>query len=69
MKRHGQRPPVGSFEEARRSMLRNFRRLSAEQKLRWLSDMIAFVDAANPDVRWRRLGLANPRKRAKRKRA
>jgi hypothetical protein len=51
------RPPVGSYEEARLFSLKAFSRLSATQKLRWLSDMTAFINAANPDVRLRRLGL------------
>ena len=49
---------IGSFEETRRMSLKNFSRLSAAQKLRWLSDMIRFVDEANPAVRRRRLGVA-----------
>jgi hypothetical protein len=51
------RYPVGSFEETRQFTLRNFSRLAPEQKLRWLSEMVAFIDEANPEVRLRRLGL------------
>ncbi len=58
------RYPIGSFEETRRFTLRNFSRLSPEQKLRWLSDMVAFIDEANPEVRLRRLGLV-PLRRGK----
>ncbi len=50
------RPPLGSYEEARIFQLSTFQRLSPTQKLQWLSEMMAFVDAANPAVRQRRFG-------------
>jgi len=61
MKHH----PVGSYEETRVMMLKNFQHASATQKLRWLSDMVAFVDKANPQVRLRRLGLLHRRGNSK----
>jgi hypothetical protein len=48
---------VGSYEETRQFMFRQFSRLTPDQKLDWLSAMNAFVDEANPDRRWKRLGL------------
>ena len=61
------RPMVGSYEEARLFALRAFSRLTTTQKLRWLADMAAFIEAANPETRRRRLGLAAPaRQRARR---
>lgn len=57
MRRH----PIGSYEEARLFALKTFRRLSTAQKLRWLFDITAFIDAANPDIRRRRLGLGRER--------
>ena len=46
---------VGSYEEARLFALKAFQRLTPAQKLRWLSDMTAFINEANPNVRLRRL--------------
>ena len=56
MRRH----PIGSYEETRRFMFRQFTRLTPDQKLDWLSAMIAFVDEVNPGAQWRRLGLPVP---------
>lgn len=55
------RYPVGSYEETRQFMFKRFARLTPDQKLDWLSGMIAFVEEVNPGVRWRRLGLPVPR--------
>ena len=60
------RYPLGSYEESRQFMFRQFRRLTPDQKLDWLSGMIAFVDEVNPGARWRRLGLPVPRRLMKR---
>ena len=59
MKRH----PIGSYEEARTFQLNAFNRLSPAQKLQWRSEMMVFVDAANPAVRQRRFGLRLSRRR------
>ena len=48
------KPQVGSYEESRLFSLKQFRRLSAAQKLRWLSEMAAFLDRVNPQIRRRR---------------
>ena len=53
--------PVGSYEEARLFALKAFQRLTPTQKLQWLSDMTAFINEANPNVRLRRLGLQTRR--------
>lgn len=62
------RYPIGSFEETRQFMFKRFSRLTPDQKLDWLSAMIAFVDEVNPAVRWRRLGLVPPLPQQKRTR-
>ena len=59
-------PAVGSYEEARRFALRRFSRLRPTQKLKWLADMAAFIDGANPQVRRRRFGLLKTRRSVKR---
>lgn len=61
------RYPIGSYEETRQFMFKQFSRLTPDQKLDWLSAMIAFVDEVNPSVRWRRLGLPVPRRIARRR--
>jgi len=61
------RYPVGSYEEARQFMFKQFHRLTPDQKLDWLSSMVAFVDDVNPGARWRRLGLPVPRRIARRR--
>ena len=61
------RYPVGSYEEARQFMFRQFNRLTADQKLDWLSAMNAFIDEVNPSLRWKRLGLPIPRIIARRR--
>ena len=61
-------PPIGSYQEARLFALKAFRRLSPTQKLRWLADITAFIDEANPDVRLRRLGLPPVHRRRKSRR-
>lgn len=61
------RYPIGSYEETRQFMFKQFGRLTADQKLNWLSAMMAFVDDVNPGARWRRLGLPVPRLAARRK--
>ncbi len=61
------RYPIGSYEETRQFMFRRFNRLTPDQKLDWLSSMIAFVDEVNPGARWRRLGLPVPRRIAGRR--
>ena len=61
------RYPVGSYEETRQFMFKQFSRLTPDQKLDWLSAMIAFVDEVNPDPRWKRLGLPVPRSIARRR--
>ena len=61
------RYPIGSYEEARQFMFKQFRRLTPDQKLNWLSSMVAFVDDVNPGARWRRLGLPVPRRIARRR--
>ena len=53
-------PPIGSYEEARTFAEGRFRRLSATQKLRWLAQMTAFINAANPQMRMQRLALQAP---------
>lgn len=58
------RYPLGSYEEARQFLFKRFRRLTPDQKLDWLSAMLAFVDEVNPGARWRRLGLPVPRRTA-----
>jgi len=63
------RYPIGSYEETRQSMFKRFSRLTPDQKLDWLSGMIAFVDKVNPGIRWRRLGLLVPRRIAKQRSA
>lgn len=55
------RYPIGSYEETRQFMFKQFSRLTPDQKLDWLSAMLAFVDKVNPGGRWRRLGLPVPR--------
>ncbi len=54
------RYPIGSFEETRQFMFKQFSRLTPDQKLDCLSAMIAFVDEVNPGAPWRRLGLLVP---------
>ena len=61
------RYPIGSYEETRQFMFKRFSRLTADQKLDWLSAMLAFVDEVNPGTRWRRLGLPVPRQTARRR--
>ena len=61
------RYPVGSYEETRQFMFRRFSRLTPDQKLDWLSAMVAFFDQVNPGVRRRRLELGI-RRRARRHR-
>ena len=61
------RYPLGSYEETRQFMFRQFGRLTPNQKLDWLSAMLAFMDERNPGLRWRRLGLPVPRLVAKRR--
>ena len=61
------RYPIGSYEETRQFMFKQFRRLTPDQKMDWLSSMMAFVDEVNPGVRWRRLGLPVPRGMARRR--
>ena len=58
---------VGSYEETRQFMFRQFSRLTPDQKLDWLSAMVAFVDEVNPGARWRRLGLPVPRRLLRRR--
>lgn len=55
------RYPIGSYEETRQFMFKQFNRLTPDQKLDWLSAMVAFVDEVNPGAQWRRLGLPVPR--------
>ena len=55
------RYPVGSYEETRQLMFRQFSRLTPDQKLDWLSATVAFVDEVNPGLRWKRLELRVPR--------
>ena len=62
------RYPIGSYQETRQWMFRQFRRLTPDQKLDWLSAMIAFVDEVNPGARWRRLGLSVPSRIPRRRR-
>jgi len=59
--------PRGSYEETRQFMFRRFRRLTADQKLDWLSSMVAFVDEVNPGARRRRLGLPVPHRMVQRR--
>ena len=54
------RYPIGSYEETRQFMFKQFRRLTPDQKMDWLSSMMAFMDEVNPGARWRRLGLPLP---------
>jgi len=54
---------VGSYEEARVFARKSFDRLTPTQKLEWLSQMAAFLDAANPTLRARRFGFPLPQKR------
>ena len=61
------RYPIGSYEETRQFMFKQFRRLTPDQKLDWLSAMNAFVDEVNPGARWRRLGLPVPHRFIKRR--
>jgi len=61
------RYPLGSYEESRQFLFKQFSRLTPDQKLDWLSAMIAFVDDVNPGAPWRRLGLPIPRWIAKRR--
>ncbi len=51
------RYPIGSYEETRQFMFRQFSRLTPDQKLDWLSAMVAFVDEVHPGLRLKRLGL------------
>ena len=60
------RYPMGSYEETRQFMFKQFSRLTPDQKLDWLSAMMAFVEEVNPGARWRRLGLPIPRRIARR---
>lgn len=57
---------IGSYEETRQFMFRQFSRLTPDQKLDWLSAMLAFVDKVNPIARWQRLGLTPPKRHRKR---
>ena len=52
--------PVGSYEEARLFALRRFSRLSATQKIIWLSKMNAFIQEGRANLR-----LPRVRKKAK----
>lgn len=61
------RYPIGSYEETRQFVFKQFSRLTADQKLDWLSAVLAFVDEVNPGARWRRLGLPVPRRTARRR--
>ena len=61
------RYPIGSYEETRQFMFRQFSRLTPDQKLDWLSAMVAFFDKVNPGLRWKRLGLRAPRALARRR--
>ena len=56
------RYPIGSYEETRQFMFKQFGRLTPDQKLDWLSSMLAFIDEVNPGARWQRLGLRVPRR-------
>ncbi len=48
------RYPVGSYEETRQFMFRQFSRLTPDQKLDWLSATTAFINEVNPSRRARR---------------
>lgn len=61
------RYPIGSYEETRQFMFRQFSRLTPDQKLDWLSSMVAFFDKVNPGLRWKRLGLRTTRAFARRR--
>ena len=61
------RYPVGSYEETRQFMFRQFSRLTPNQKLDWLSAMIAFVARVNSGLRRNHLGLRAPRSIARRR--
>lgn len=57
---------IGSYAEAQLFSLKAFSRLTATQKLRWLSQMAVFIDQANPQVRLRRFGLLKNKRLKKR---
>ena len=57
------RYPIGSYEETRQFMFKRFSRLTPDQKLDWLSGMMAFIEEVNPGARWRRLGFTPVRHR------
>ena len=59
--------PIGSYEETRQFMFKQFGRLTPDQKLDWLSTMLAFIEEVNPGARWRRLGLPAPRQITRRR--
>ena len=63
------RYPIGSYEETRQFMFKQFSRLTPDQKLDWLSATIAFVDEVNPRARWRRLGLPISRRITRRRKS
>ena len=61
------RYPVGSYEETRQFIFRQFSRLTPDQKLDWLSAAVTFLEEVNPGLPWKRLGLPVPRHIARRR--
>ncbi|MBI3010482.1 MAG: hypothetical protein HYY57_05835 [Candidatus Omnitrophica bacterium] len=54
------RPLLGSYEEARLFALRRFNRLSATQKVIWLSKMNAFIQEGRASLRSTKPGKKKP---------
>lgn len=62
------RYPVGSYEETRQFLFKQFSRLTPDQKLDWLSGMTAFVHGVSPARRRKRPAWPIARLTARRRR-